>query len=54
MKIGIVTSGVEILTLFRFLTRYDHEYIVYYDSLNAPYWAKIASEQTGAVLIALE
>lgn len=40
MKIGIVTSGVEILSLFCFLTRYDHEYIVYYDSLNAPYWAK--------------
>ena len=40
MKIGIVSSGMETLALFRFLTRYDHEYIVYYDSLHAPYGDK--------------
>ena len=40
MKIRIVTSCVEVLTLFRFLTRYNHEYIIYYDSVNAPYWVK--------------
>ena len=36
MKIGIISSGMETLALFGFLTRYDHEYIVYYDSLHAP------------------
>lgn len=40
MKVGIVSSWMETLSLFSFLTRYNHEYVVYYDSLNAPYWAK--------------
>ena len=40
MKIGIVSSWLETLTLFSFLTRYNHEYVIYYDSINAPYWAK--------------
>lgn len=40
MKIGIISSGMETLALFSFLTRYDHEYIVYYDSLHAPYGEK--------------
>ena len=40
MKIGIVSSWMETLSLFSFLTRYNHEYVVYYDSLHAPYWAK--------------
>ena len=40
MKIGIITSWMETLALFRFLTRYNHEYIIYFDSLNAPYWEK--------------
>lgn len=40
MKIGIVSSGQETLALFSFLSRYDHEYLVYYDSLQAPYGEK--------------
>ena len=40
MKIGIISSGMETLALFRFLTRYNHEYIIYFDSLHAPYGDK--------------
>ncbi len=40
MKIGILSSGQETLALFSFLSRYDHEYLVYYDSLQAPYGEK--------------
>ena len=40
MKVGIVSSWMETLSLFSFLTRYNHEYVIYYDSANAPYWAK--------------
>jgi hypothetical protein len=40
MKIGIVSSGVESFSLFRFLSKYNHEYVIYYDSLHAPYWSK--------------
>ncbi len=40
MKIGIVSSWMETLSLFSFLTRYNHEFVIYYDSINAPYWAK--------------
>ncbi|MCX6825280.1 MAG: hypothetical protein NTY80_03555 [candidate division SR1 bacterium] len=40
MKIGIITSGSETLTLFRFLSKYDHEYLVYYDFLHWPYGDK--------------
>ncbi len=31
MKIGILTSGNDMLALFSFLQRYDHEYLVWYD-----------------------
>jgi len=40
MKIGIITSWNDTLTLFRFLQGYDHEYIIYYDFLNRPYGDK--------------
>lgn len=40
MKIGILSSGQETLALFSFLSRYDHEYLIYYDSLHAPYGEK--------------
>lgn len=40
MKIVIVSSGVDSLALFKFLNRYEHEYVVYFDSLNAPYGEK--------------
>lgn len=40
MKIGIISSGTDTLALFKFLTRYDHEYLVYCDQKNFPYWEK--------------
>lgn len=40
MKIVIVSSGVDSLALFKFLNRYEHEYVIYFDSLNAPYGEK--------------
>lgn len=40
MKIGIVTSNNDMLSLFKFLNKYDHEYVIYYDFLNGPYWDK--------------
>ncbi|HKL43653.1 MAG TPA: hypothetical protein VJ892_00040 [Candidatus Absconditabacterales bacterium] len=40
MKIGIVTSGNEVLTLFKFLNKFEHEYFVYYDQNNWPYGDK--------------
>lgn len=40
MKIGILSSGMETLALFSFLSRYEHEYLVYYDTLHAPYGEK--------------
>lgn len=49
MKIGILSSGQEMLALFSFLSRYDHEYLVYYDSLHAPYGEKNFSTALQAV-----
>lgn len=40
MKIGIITSWNENLTLFRFLNKFNHEYFIYYDQINWPYWDK--------------
>ncbi len=40
MKIWIISSWSETLTLFKFLTKYDHEYVVYYDDLHRPYGDK--------------
>ena len=40
MKIGIITSWNENLTLFKFLNKSNHEYFVYYDQINWPYWDK--------------
>ncbi len=40
MKIGIITSGSENLTLFKFLNKYDHTYLVYHDQVNRPYGDK--------------
>ena len=37
MKIGIISSGIDTLALFQFLTRYDNEYLVYCDQTNFPY-----------------
>ncbi|MCF7835210.1 hypothetical protein K9M48_04140 [Candidatus Gracilibacteria bacterium] len=40
MKLAIITSGNENLSLFKFLNKYDHEYIIYYDFLYRPYGDK--------------
>ena len=40
MNIGIVSSWVDTLALFQFLTRYDNEYFVYCDQEWFPYWEK--------------
>lgn len=38
MKIGIVTSGVDMLVLFRFLAKHNFQYEIVYDDLGWP-WA---------------
>jgi len=43
MKIWIITSWNDNLTLFKFLNKYDHEYMIYYDFLYRPYGDKDAS-----------
>ena len=40
MKIGIISSWIDTLALFGFLTRYDNEYLVYCDQTNFPFWEK--------------
>ena len=40
MKIGIITSWNENITLFKFLNKFNHEYFIYYDQVNWPYWDK--------------
>lgn len=40
MKVALITSWNDNLTLFKFLSKYDHEYIVYYDNLYWPYGDK--------------
>ncbi len=40
MKIWIITSGTETLTLFKFLSSYDHDYVIYYDFFHRPYGDK--------------
>ena len=49
MKIGIVSSGVESLVLFKILNKYDCEYSVYFDSLMASYGDKDFSTSLAAV-----
>lgn len=40
MKIWIITSWSETLSLFKFLSKYTHDYVVYYDFLHWPYGDK--------------
>ena len=40
MNIGIVSSWTDTLALFKFLTRYNNEYLVYCDQTNFPYEEK--------------
>lgn len=43
MTIGIIASGSDMLTITKFLSTYDHEYIVYLDDLLRPYGDKPAT-----------
>ena len=49
MKIWIITSGSETLTLFRFLSTYDHTYVVYYDFFHWPYGDKTFEQSLACV-----
>jgi hypothetical protein len=40
MKIGIVSSGNETLALWKILTKYNHEYLVYHDQSFFPFGSK--------------
>lgn len=40
MKIALITSWNYNLTLFKFLNKYDNEYVIYYDNLYWPYGDK--------------
>ena len=35
MKIALISSAMDSLALFKFLHRYDHEFLIYFDSLRA-------------------
>lgn len=49
MKIWIITSGSESLTLFSFLSSYNHDYVVYYDFLHWPYGDKTFAQSLACV-----
>ena len=49
MKIGIISSGVDTLALFQFLTNHDNEYLVYCDQTNFPYWEKSLEYVLGCI-----
>ncbi|MDR2190676.1 MAG: hypothetical protein LBP53_05885 [Candidatus Peribacteria bacterium] len=40
MKIGIVSSGNDTLALWKVLTKYDHQYLVYHDQTFFPFGQK--------------
>ena len=49
MKIWIITSGSETLSLFKFLSLYDHDYVVYYDFFHWPYGDKLFDQSLACV-----
>lgn len=49
MKIWIITSWSEMLTLFKFLTKIDHEYVIYYDFFHRPYGDKTFDQSLDCV-----
>ncbi|USN56387.1 MAG: hypothetical protein H6766_04970 [Candidatus Peribacteria bacterium] len=51
MKIGVVSIGNDSLELFRFLHRYDHEYVVYYDADARPLGDKTRARQLEIVQV---
>lgn len=54
MTIGIVASGPDMLTLSKFLSTYDHDYIIYYDDLLRPYGDKPAALVQAMIADAIE
>ncbi|MDR2540657.1 MAG: hypothetical protein LBD11_02485 [Candidatus Peribacteria bacterium] len=40
MKIGLISSGNDTLSLWKVLTKFDHEYLVYHDQLHFPFGEK--------------
>ena len=50
MKLGIISSWIDTLALFKILSRYDNEYLVYCDQEGFPYWEK----SIGSVLERIE
>ncbi|GHW02388.1 hypothetical protein AGMMS50249_1740 [candidate division SR1 bacterium] len=40
MKIGVITSGNDTISLRSIFTRYDHEYLIYHDQLSFPFCQK--------------
>ena len=49
MKIWIITSWSETLTLFKFFSTYDHDYVVYYDFFHRPYGDKTFDQSLACV-----
>lgn len=43
MKIGILTSSNDMLSLFQFLHHTEHEYIVRYDDIHG-FWGDLSQE----------
>lgn len=40
MKIGLISAGNDTLALWKVLTKFDHEYLVYHDQLHFPFGEK--------------
>ncbi|MDR0860972.1 MAG: hypothetical protein LBO09_08665 [Candidatus Peribacteria bacterium] len=40
MKIGLISSGNDTLALWKILTKFDHEYLLYHDQLHFPFGEK--------------
>lgn len=49
MKIGVITSGLENIVLFKILQKYDHHYIIYWDKENFSYEDKSLTFTKGLV-----
>jgi len=54
MKIGVVGSGADMLSIFKFLNKYDHDYIVYFDDLLRPYGDKPATLVQAVIVDAIQ
>lgn len=54
MKIGVVGSGADMLSIIKFLNKHDHEYIVYFDDLLRPYGDRPAALVQAVIADAIE